>query len=104
MNDLQKEVMSLFPAKSLTVRTISKIGESPQTDKMIRSKAPTPRKPNAKLKPRTFWYVVHYHVWPRLFGASQERQTAALEYLQRQRKYYESRDRIYPPKPVFINS
>ena len=104
MNELQKEFCLLFPDKSPIIRTISKIGEYKEGDNHIRSKAPTPRKPNAKLKPRTFWYVVHYHVWPRLFGASQERQNAALEYLQRQRKYYESRDRIYPPKPVFINS
>ena len=104
MTPLQKEFCLLFPDKSPIIRTISKIGEYQEGDKHIRSNAPTPRKANAKLKPRSFWYVVHYHIWPRLFGKDAEKQAVALDYLQRQKKHYQNRDRIYPPRPIFINS
>jgi len=100
MTPLQKEVCQLFPTGSPVIRMISKIGESPDNDKTIRTKCPVPKTPGKQLVKGTFWYAFRYHVWPRLFAQCPDRQQSAIKYLQQQRAYFEKQDRIYPPRPI----
>jgi len=64
--------------------------------------------PHTRLVRPSFWFVLHFYIWPRCFSAADtpkkiERIKNAIEYLERQKKWHEDRGLNYPPEPMYTN-
>jgi len=78
------------------------VSENMNVGLFIRSDAPTPKR-SGKISTHTFWYVFHHFVWPRCFSTNPERIKPAIEWMERQKKWYEECGMQFPPQPIYYN-
>lgn len=67
-----------------------------------RNESPSPPRSGRFLR-GSFWFHFHFQIWPRCFSNSPEKIAAAVQWMEHQKKWYESRGLNYPPEPLYSN-